>query len=131
MATDPIFFSTPNNGAVLLGAAETSLTAPTTTGIIYTPGAGKTAKVEEVVVTAIGTTVGGFAYIFRHDGAAYWIHDVLIVPAVTVSPGVTPPWRGVGRYPNLILKAGHSLRASQSIAGNANLLVAQAYGADE
>jgi hypothetical protein len=134
MAADPQFASTLKLGAALLGAAETSLTVPTTTSIIVNAGANGT-KVEEVVIhaattTLIPTTVAGLVYLFFYDGANYRLWDTLAVTAVTPAAAGPAPFRLAKPYSNMLLPTGWSLRASQSIAGNANILVCGAVGGD-
>lgn len=126
MATDPQFSATPVAGAALLGAAETSTTSPTTTSTILTAGANGT-KIEEIVVEATATTVAGLAYIFLYDGTNYRLFDTFAVTATTAST-TAAPFRLSKTYLNLVLPSGWSLRISQSIAGNASLLVAAALG---
>lgn len=133
MATDPVFAATPAHGTALLGSAETNLQAPTQSSTVLTAGASGT-KVEEVVVEAtatslVATTVAGLVYLFIYDGTNYRLYDVVTVNANTASATVAP-FRQRNVYANLVLKNGESLRASQSIAGNASLLVVHALGAD-
>lgn len=134
MAVDPAFASIVNIGAALLGNAETSLTVPTTTSTIVTAGANG-AKIEEVVVHAATTsltptTVAGLVYLFIFDTTNYRLFDTLPVTVVTANATTTPPFRLSRTYTNLFLKGTWSLRASNSIAGNANLLVVTALGGD-
>jgi hypothetical protein len=128
MATQPNYAGTVNNGAALLGAAETSLTAPTTTSTVFTAGASGS-KVEQISVTAIATTVAGVVYVFLHDGTNYRLFDVLAISANTASTSLVP-YTVTKTYDNLLIKTGWTVRMSQSIAGNANLLVAHAAGGD-
>lgn len=128
MATDPQFSATPVIGTALLGAAETSLTSPTTTSTVRTAGANGT-KIEEIVVQATATTVAGLVYVFLYDGTNYRLHDTFTVTVVTASTSVAP-FRLSKTYVNLTLPATYSIRMSQSIAGNANILVALALGGD-
>jgi hypothetical protein len=133
MATDPQFASSINLGTALLGAAETNLQAPTTTSVIVTAGANGT-KIEELVIagaptTLTAATVAGQVYVFLYDGSAYHLYDSILVTAVTPSTTVAP-FRVNRFYVNLILKNGWSLRASQSIVGNASLLNVFASGGD-
>lgn len=133
MAADPSFASTINNGAALLGAAETNLQVPTTAVVIVTAGAAGT-KIDEVVVEAsqtslVATTVAGLVYLFLYDGATYHLFDTVTVTAITASTTVAP-FRLARSYANLVLKTGWSLRAAQSIAGNASVLKCHAFGAD-
>lgn len=128
MATAPQYAATPVNGAALLGSAETSLTSPTGTSTILTAGASGT-KIEQITFQAIATTVNGLVYVFLHDGSAYRLFDSVVVPVVTLSTTVAP-WSNTEFYDNLFLKSGWSLRCSQSIAGNASLIVCHAFGGD-
>ena len=133
MAVDPQFASTPKVGAAIPGNAETSLTVPTLAAVVLTAGTNGS-KVEEIVVEAVTTsltptTVAGLVYIFLYDGTTYHLFDTLAVTAVTASTTV-PPFRTNKPYTNLLVPAGWSLRASQSIAGNASLLKVTAIGGD-
>lgn len=134
MATDPAFASTPVLGVALLGAAETDLQAPTTTSVVVTAGANGT-MINEIVVhatktaTLVATTAAGIVYLFIYDGTTYHLYDTILVTAVIAST-VAAPFRSIKQYQNLILKSGWSLRASQSIATNANLLKVECFGAD-
>jgi hypothetical protein len=141
MAADPVFAGTPNIGAALLGNAETSLTVPTTTSTLLTAAAGGTVvyeiNVEAVTSSLTPTTVAGLVYLFTHDGSTYHLWDTITVRAITAS-ATTAPYRAAASdfagasktYTNLILKTGWTLRASQSIAGNASLLKVTAIGLD-
>ena len=134
MATGPAYAATVNNGSQLLVTAETDLQAPAQTQTIITAGASGT-KIEEIVVEAsksgslIATTVAGLVYLFLYDGSTYHLFDTVAVTAITASTTVAP-FRLSKVYNNLVLKSGWSLRASQSIAGNASILKVQAFGAD-
>jgi hypothetical protein len=133
MATDPSFAATPDNGSALLGTAETNLQVPTTSVVVITAGANGT-KIEEIDVqasatTLVATTVAGLVYLFLYDGTTYHLFDTMTINANTGSATVAGV-RVRNVYSNLILKTGWSLRASQSIAGNANLLKIHAFGAD-
>lgn len=133
MATDPAFASTPRTASALLGAAETNLQVPTTTSTVLTAGAGGT-KIEEIVIQAAAagtttTTVAGNVYIFLFDGTTYHLFDVIPVTAVSGTTTVAA-FRASNRYVNLWIPNAWSLRASQSIAGNASLLKITVLGAD-
>jgi hypothetical protein len=133
MAVDPQFAAVVNIGAALLGAAETNLQVPTTTSVVLPAGA-TGSKIEEVVVHAASTaltptTVPGLVYLFLYDGATYHLYDTITVTAVTAS-ATAAPFRTSKTYTNLLLESGWSLRASQSIAGNASILKVEAFGGD-
>lgn len=133
IASDPTFASTVNNGAALLGAAETNLQVPTTASVILTAGASGS-KIEEIVVEAsatslVSTTVAGLVYLYLYDGTTYHLFDVVTVTAITASSTV-PGFRQRNIYANLFLKTGWSLRASQSISGNASVLKCHGFAGD-
>lgn len=133
MAVDPQFASVVQLGAALLGAAETNLQVPTTTSTVVTAGANGT-KIEEIVVHATATvltatTVPGLVYIFLHDGTTYHLFDALPITAVTAST-TAAPFRVSRTYTNLWIKTAWSVRASQSVAGNASLLKIEMFGGD-
>lgn len=125
MANNPAFASTPKAASALLGSAETNLQVPTTASNIFNAG-GSGSKIEEIVVKAtttslVATTVAGLVYIFLFDGTTHHLFDDIPVTAVTPS-ATTAPFRANKVYTNLWLPSGWSLRASQSIAGNASIL---------
>lgn len=133
MATDPAFASVVSTGAQLLGAAETNLQVPTTTSTVLTAGT-TGSKIEEVVVeasatTLVATTVAGLVYLFLFDGTTYHLFDTITITAITASATVAP-FRFARTYTNLVLETGWSLRASQSVAGNASILKVHALGGD-
>ena len=133
MATDPAFSSTINNGTALLGSAATNLQAADNISTIITAGASGT-KIEEIVVeasntTLTATTVAVLVYIFLHDGSTYHLFDTFTISAVTAS-STAAPFRASKTYLNLIIKTGWSVRASQSVSGNASLLKCHVFGAD-
>jgi hypothetical protein len=134
MATDPQFAAVVSVAAAqLTGAAETSLTAPTTATTVLTAGANGT-KIEEIVIHAIGAsltqaTTAGFVYVFINDGS-YRLYDTIPITAVTPSAGTTAPFRVSRTYTNLWIKSGSTLRASNSVVGNQNFLMMLVFGGD-
>lgn len=134
MAADPSFASVANVGAAIPGTAETSLTAPAQAATVFTAGSSGS-KIEEIVIHAVTTsltpaTVAGLVYLFVHDGTTANLFDTIPVTAVTANATTTPPFRTSRTYSNLILEAGWTLRASNSIAGNANILKVTVIGGD-
>lgn len=133
MATDPIFAATPRCSSALPATAETNLQVPTNTVTVFTAGSSGS-KVEEIVVeatatTLVATTVAGLVYLFVYDGTLYNLYDVVTVTAITAS-STAPGFRQRNVYSNLILPSTHSLRAAQSVSGNASVLKVTALGAD-
>lgn len=128
MATDPVFASTPKVGSALPTTADTSLTAPTNQVTVLTAATAGT-KIEEVRVQGVGTTVAGVLNLFRYDGATYHLIDQFLITAVT-SSATALAFQQTRTYANLWLVSGDTLRASQTIAGNASMLKVTAFGAD-
>ena len=133
MAVDPQFASVVNVGSASIGSAETNLNVPTQAATVFTAGVNG-AKIEEIVIHAsttslTPTTVAGNVYVYIHDGSTYFLVDTIPITAVTASTTVAP-FRVSRTYTNLLLEASWTLRASQSIAGNANLLRITAIGGD-
>lgn len=126
MAADPAFASTPLAGSALLGAAETSLTVPTTTSTLIT-ATGSGFILDEIVINAATSSlapaiVAGLVYIFLHDGATYHLFDTLSIPLPASAASSTVPPLHLNKYYTEAITSGWSVRASQSIVGNANLL---------
>jgi hypothetical protein len=112
---------------------ETNLQVPAAAVVVFTAGASGS-KIEEVVAeatqtTLAATTVAGLIYLFLYDGTTHHLFDSITVTATTAS-ATAAPFRASNRYSNLILANGWSLRASNSIAGNAGLIKVTALGAD-
>lgn len=131
MSTQPAYASNPIGIAALLGTAETNLQVPVHASQIVASQTNG-AKIEEIVVqasqtTLVATTVAGLVYLFQYDGTNYHLFDTIVVGAVTASATVAPV-RLSRVYNNLELPNGTSLYASQSIAGNANILQCFALG---
>lgn len=132
MATDPAFAATPVAVGALLGAAETSLTVPTTTSTLLGTSSLGTV-LDEVVVNAATSSlapaiVAGLVYLFLHDGTTYHLFDTLSIPLPAATASSTTPPLHLSKFYSEAIPAGWSLRASQSIAGNANLLKVTAFG---
>ncbi len=129
MTAQPDFFgSGVALGSAIPATADTSLTGPTNqVTVIPAPGGSKQAKIEEITCIGVGTTVAGIVNIFRYDGSVYHLVDQFAITAVTVSTTVVS-FKLTKTYANLFLGPADQLRASQSIAGNANVIKVNAYG---
>jgi hypothetical protein len=134
VATAPAFASTPNIGVGRPATAETDSQTPAQSVTCFTPGANG-AKVEEIVVAAAKTasltvtTVAGLVLLYLHDGTTFHPFDVIAVTAVS-GTATAAPFRASNRYANLFVKAGWTIKASQTIAGNASMLEVTCLGAD-
>ena len=129
MSATPQFYGTPAVGAGLVPATlDTSLTAPTNTTDIVTGGTNGT-KIEEIVIQGVGTTVAAVLNIFYYDGTTHHLVDQVLITAVT-SNTTAVAFRRRLLYDNLLIKNGHKLRVSQTVAGNQSLIKVTAFGND-
>lgn len=135
MATDPSFASTPKAGTpALLGAAETSLTVPVNASTIYTAGTGGSI-ISEIAVNAATTSlapaiVAGLVYIFLFDGVTNHLFDTLSIPLPAAAASATVPPFHLSRLYAESIPTGWTVKASNSIAGNASLLKVICFGGD-
>ena len=86
MATTINYASTATVGAALLTTGDTSRTAPTTTGTIFTAASG--GQVERIVIIPVATTVASVVRIFRYDGTTYNLYAEIPISAYTASASV-------------------------------------------
>lgn len=129
MASNPAFATTVNVGSGLVPATfDTSLTAPTNATTVLTAGASG-AKLEEITMVGVGTTVASNVNVFRHDGSTYHLIDQFPITAVT-SSATAVAYYLTRRYYNLFLKATETLRVTVTVAGNQSLIKVTAFGAD-
>src|SRR5262245_51911187 len=84
--TNPVFIELPRCWAVTISSADTSLTAPTTSGTVLTAGTDGS-LVECVRIKAVGTTTAGMVRLFLYDpgNPVYWLLDEIAVTALTPS----------------------------------------------
>jgi len=132
MGTAPIFANAPIVGTGIVPATlDTSLTAPTNqTTLTFSTAIGSSgAKIEQVDVIGLGTTVAGVLNTFLYDGSTYHLFDQWLISAVTSSTTAVA-FRASRQYPNLIIPSSWSFRITNTIAGNQSLLEVNAYGAN-
>jgi hypothetical protein len=115
MASTINYASTATVGAALLTTGDTSRTAPTTTGTIFTASVG--GQVERIVIIPVGNTVTSVVRIFRYDGTVYNLYAEIPISAQTLSgtSAVTTITLEAVTTPNLfpiLVPTGWSLRAT-------------------
>ena len=127
MATTPQFAATPKASAVVLAAtADTSRTAPTTVGTVFTAGASGS-RIDEVWITGIGgSTTANQVRLFLYNGTTYYLLREVQVTATTPSASVSAFTTTV-IFNNLVLPTGWSLRATTN---NAESYAVTALGGD-
>lgn len=118
MAAAPQYAATPLVGAALIsnGTADTSFSAPSHATELVQAGASGT-KITQIDVIPAGTISSGgvVVNIFLYNGTTYYLHESVLVPAVT--PGTqTAPAKLSFTYDNLVLPSGWYLYATETIA---------------
>jgi hypothetical protein len=120
MATSAQYASTPKIGSALLTTADTSLTAPSTVGTIFTAGAAGS-RIDYIDVQGVATTAAGLVNIFIFDGTNYFLYTQIPIQVVTSST-TAPAFSAVissNTNANILpinLPTGYSVRATTSTA---------------
>lgn len=127
MASTPSFASTPKASAVVLAAtADTSRTAPTTVGTVFTAGASGS-RIDEVWITGVSaSTTANQVRLFLYNGTTYYLLKEVLITAITASASVSAFTTTVF-FSNLVLPSGWSLRATTN---NAESYAVTALGGD-
>jgi hypothetical protein len=125
MAASPNFAATPRVGAIAISTADTSRTAPTNVGTVFTAGASGS-RIDEINVVATGTTTANVVRLFLYDGSAYFLLQEVLIAALTPSATI-PVVTYTSTYSNLMLPSGWSLRATTN---NAEAYAVTAFGGD-
>ncbi len=119
MATTPAFAATPATAVVQISTANTNRDGTGTIGTVLTAGSSGT-RVDQVDITATGTTTAGVVRLFIHDGSNARLWREVLVTATTPSTTVAV-WSQSLTDLGLILKNGYSLRASTHNAETFNV----------
>lgn len=132
MSTSAQYASIPKVGSALLTTADTSLTAPTTVGTVFTAGSSGS-RIDYIEVQGVATTVAGLVNLFIYDGTNYILWQQIPVQAITSS--TTVPAFGANLSSNgnanvmpLTIPTGYSLRATVTTAQTGVRVTA--YGGD-
>lgn len=120
MAATAQYASTPKIGSALLTTADTSLTAPTTVGTVFTAGASGS-RIDYIEVQGVATTSSGLINVFIFDGTNYILYTQIPVLAITSSTTVPAFGAAISSNanPNILpinLPTGYSLRATTSVS---------------
>ena len=119
MSTSAQYASTPKIGSALLTTADTSLTAPTTVGTVFTAGASGS-RIDYIDIQGVATTVASLVNIFIFDGTNYFLYTQIPVQAVTSSTTAPAFQTMISSNTNanilpINLPTGYSVRATTSI----------------
>jgi hypothetical protein len=125
MANNPNFASTVRAAAVVISTAETSRTAPTNVGTVFTAGSSGS-RVDEININATGTTTSGVVRLWLYDGTTYYLFQEILVTPITPSTSIAV-FSSTSTYNNLMLPSGWSVRATTN---NAESFTVLAFGGD-
>jgi hypothetical protein len=119
MSTSAQYASTPKIGSALLTTADTSLTAPSTVGTVFTAGSSGS-RIDYIEVQGVATTVASNVNLFIYDGSTYILYAQVPVFAITSSTTAVAFQALISSntQPNLLpinLPTGYSLRATTSV----------------
>jgi hypothetical protein len=119
MSTSAQYASTPKIGSALLTTADTSLTAPTTVGTVFTAGASGS-RIDYIDVQGVATTVASLVNIFIFDGTNYFLYVQIPVQAITSSTTAVAFQTMISSNTNanilpINLPTGYSVRATTSV----------------
>jgi hypothetical protein len=119
MSTSAQYASTPKIGSALLTTADTSLTAPSTVGTVFTAGASGS-RIDYIDVQGVATTVASIVNIFIFDGTNYVLYTQIPVQAITSSTTAVAFQTVISSNTNanilpINLPTGYSVRATTSV----------------
>jgi hypothetical protein len=124
MSATANYASTPRAAVGQVSVANTARDGTGTLATIFTAGASGS-RVDDIVITATGTTTAGMVRLFVHDGTNARLWQEVQVNAATPS-GTVPAFTATLLNQALILPNGWSLRASTNNAETFNVLVDRA-----
>jgi len=110
MATAPNFAATPRWSAVSIATADTSRTAPTNVGTVFAAGA-IGSRIDEVTITAAGTSTANVVRLFLHTGSTYTLLQEILTTAITAG-AAQDSYTTTITFNSLVLPSGASLRAT-------------------
>jgi hypothetical protein len=132
MTTSAQYASIPKVGSALLTTADTSLTAPSTVGTVFTAGSSGS-RIDYIAIQGVATTIAGLINLFIYDGTTYFLWQQIPVQAVTSST-TAPAFTAIlssnsnANIMPLNIPTGYSLRATTTTAQTGVRVIA--YGGD-
>lgn len=124
MATAAQYAATPRNAVGQVSTANTARDGTGTIATIFTAG-GNGSRVDDIWITATGTTTAGVVRLFINDGTNTRLWQEVMVTAAT--PSTTVQVFNTALFNQaLILPNGYSLRASTHNAETFNVIVSRA-----
>jgi hypothetical protein len=125
MASTPNFAATPRCSSVSISTADTSRTAPTNVGTLFTAGASGS-RIDEIDITATGTSTSNIVRIFIYNGTTYFLLQEITITAITPSASVASFTTAI-TFNSLVIPSGSSVRVTTN---NAESYDVTAFGGD-
>lgn len=124
MSTQAQYASTPRTAIAQATAANTNRDGTGTIATVFAAGTSGS-RIDDVTVTAVGTTTAGMVRLFLHDGTNARLLREVAVSAITPS-GTVAAFTASLTNLALVLQSGWSLRASTHNAEAFNVCVTRA-----
>jgi hypothetical protein len=124
MATAAQYASTVRTAQAQVSVANTARNGTGTIVTVFTAGASGS-RIDDIYITATGTTTAGVVRLFLNDGTNTYLFDEILVTATTPSTTVSV-FQAVLLNQAIVLASGWSLRASTNNAETFNIQVTRA-----
>ena len=124
MATTAQYASTVRTAQAQVSTANTNRNGTGTIATVFTAGSNGS-RIDDIYITATGTTTAGVVRLFLNDGTNTYLFEEILVTAITPSTTVSV-FQAVQLNLSLILANGWSLRASTNNAETFNIQVTRA-----
>jgi hypothetical protein len=124
MATTAQYASTVRTAQAQVSTANTNRNGTGTIVTVFTAGSNGS-RIDDIYITATGTTTAGVVRLFLNDGTNTYLFEEILVTAITPSTTVQV-FQFVQLNLGLILANGWSLRASTNNAETFNIQVTRA-----
>lgn len=124
MAIAAQYASTAKTAVAQATAANTGRDGTGTIVTVLTAGTSGS-RIDDITITATGTTTAGVVRLFIHDGTTARLWREVLVSAITPSTTVSP-FSATLTNLGLVLQTGFSLRASTNNAETFNICVTRA-----
>ena len=125
MATAAQYASTVRTAIAQISTANTNRNGTGTIATVIT-GAATGTRVDDITITATGTTTAGVVRLFVNDGTTSYLWQEILVPAITPSTTVQVFTFTLLNQALLLASASWSLRASTNNAETFNVIVTRA-----
>lgn len=124
MATTAQYASTVRTAQAQVSVANTNRNGTGTIVTVFTAGSSGS-RIDDIYITATGTTTAGVVRLFLNDGTNTYLFEEILVTAITPSTTVAV-FQATLLNQAIVLASGWSLRASTNNAETFNIQVTRA-----